>query len=334
MATAAMKVVNLDQRSDEWHGWRNEGLTASQAAAILNESQYDTPFSVAAEKHGLARKDLSGNPHVRRGVKFEDEACDAACAKLGKFFVPVCAEHGTLSYIRSSFDGVDFVSGEILEIKCPSENKFMQALNRGTPDIDHIYQVHHQMLTRDGDEPGNVNLDVPVAYIWYYPCWEGAKEAGIEPLLFKVQKDSAIINQMLTIYPQFWDMIQAGDMPDPDPDRDVITPANMDGETAVKMEEAARRYIEVHKKVADLKAQLKPFEDEMKGITKEIDELCDGFAVIEAFNLRVSRSTRKGTIDYKEVLSQYAPEVTEEQVESCRKRSTRQIRLTPQKPKK
>lgn len=56
-----MKVIDLVQRSLEWHQWRKSGVTASESP-ILMGSPYKTPWRLWAEKRGLILEaDLSGN---------------------------------------------------------------------------------------------------------------------------------------------------------------------------------------------------------------------------------------------------------------------------------
>lgn len=51
-----MKIVDLTQRSPEWLRWRAQGVTASEAAVVLDRSPYKTPWRLWAERTGLARK--------------------------------------------------------------------------------------------------------------------------------------------------------------------------------------------------------------------------------------------------------------------------------------
>lgn len=68
-----MKIVNLSQREEDWLDWRRQGVTATDAAILLNRSPYKTRWRLWAEKTGYAREvDLSLNPLVRRGIENED----------------------------------------------------------------------------------------------------------------------------------------------------------------------------------------------------------------------------------------------------------------------
>ena len=77
-----MKVVNLSQRSPEWLAWRSQGVTASEAAAIVGRSPYKTLWRLWAEKTGLCEPDdLSANPFVQRGLQCEDQVRRGPCGR-------------------------------------------------------------------------------------------------------------------------------------------------------------------------------------------------------------------------------------------------------------
>ena len=48
-----MKVVDLKQRTPEWHIWRNAGVTASDAPVLVG-SPCKTPWRLWAEKRGVS----------------------------------------------------------------------------------------------------------------------------------------------------------------------------------------------------------------------------------------------------------------------------------------
>ena len=63
-----MKVVDVSQRSDVWRQWRLQGVSASEAAVIMNRSPYKTPWRLWAEKIGLVLEaSLDNNPLIRAG---------------------------------------------------------------------------------------------------------------------------------------------------------------------------------------------------------------------------------------------------------------------------
>jgi len=85
-----MKVVDLNQRSDEWLQWRSKGVTASDIPIILGLSPYKTRWQLWAEKVGrINAPDISNNPNVKRGVRLEDEARQLAEGRYGEVLLPL-----------------------------------------------------------------------------------------------------------------------------------------------------------------------------------------------------------------------------------------------------
>lgn len=101
-----MHIINLDQRTDAWKAWRNQGITATDSTVILGASPYKTPWRLWAEKVGkILPPDLSGNPNVQRGVALEDEARLLFQNKHLTCVMPACAESDVDPIFRASFDG-------------------------------------------------------------------------------------------------------------------------------------------------------------------------------------------------------------------------------------
>jgi predicted phage-related endonuclease len=48
-----MKIVDVSQRSDAWRQWRSQGVSASEAAIVMNRSPDKSYWRLWAEKIGL-----------------------------------------------------------------------------------------------------------------------------------------------------------------------------------------------------------------------------------------------------------------------------------------
>ena len=117
----AMKVINVSQRSDAWRQWRAQGVSASEAAVIMNRSPYKTPWRLWAEKTGLVlEQDFSNNPLNPRGIQQEPVALQHFEDKHGVLLLPLCGESNRYPLMRASFDGLS-EGNEPVEIKCPHE---------------------------------------------------------------------------------------------------------------------------------------------------------------------------------------------------------------------
>ena len=144
-----MKIIDIRQRSPEWHQWRNSGVSASEADIVLGISPYATPFRLYAEKKGiLSPENLDRNPHVQRGVRIEPIARAAFEKRHDKpFLLPLCGQSDEHPFLRASFDGVDG-DGVPAEFKAPTEGNFEDAKANGINSA--IYrryypQVQHQI---------------------------------------------------------------------------------------------------------------------------------------------------------------------------------------------
>ena len=47
-----MNIVELDQRSDNWHRWRTNGVGASDICVLMGSSPYKSPYQLWEEKRG------------------------------------------------------------------------------------------------------------------------------------------------------------------------------------------------------------------------------------------------------------------------------------------
>ena len=142
-----MHIIDLDQRTDAWKAWRNQGITATDSTVILGASPYKTPWRLWAEKVGkILPPDLSGNPNVQRGVALEDEARLLFQNKHLTCVMPACAESDVDPIFRASFDGLTPLN-EPVEFKCPGEKVLTEVRTEGLKAKTvqmYSVQVQHQ----------------------------------------------------------------------------------------------------------------------------------------------------------------------------------------------
>lgn len=122
-----MKILDLEQRSDIWKTWREEGIGASESAAVMGMSRYKTAYQLWEEKTHRAFPQAM-NADMQRGVDLEDEARFAFQKAIGKVFLPTCCEHDKLTFLHASLDGLALSRTEFIEIKCPRSTKMGDAI--------------------------------------------------------------------------------------------------------------------------------------------------------------------------------------------------------------
>ena len=146
-----MRVVDLDQRTDEWKQWRKLGVTATDSPVLFGLVPEQNSIELWAEKTGLKEPtDLSDIPAVRWGLEHEDYARSLWELKHGDIASPLCVESDANPIFRASLDGYT-TNGEVLEIKCPYPDGItimVVKIRRENSDAYKRYfiQVQHQLM--------------------------------------------------------------------------------------------------------------------------------------------------------------------------------------------
>jgi putative phage-type endonuclease len=312
-----MKIIDVIQRSKEWHDWRGCGISASEISVFLNESPYQTPWKLWAIKVGkLEREDLSRNPMVNNGKRSEDRLREYLEDKHNFFLLPLCAEYDENPIFRASLDGYSD-NDEPWELKWPSEKVWMEVSLFGINSTAYkLYrnQVLHQMLVT-GSKKG-------------YLAFGHDGNNGVEAKVFDIDWDDKKINLILETGIKFWNMIKNRNEPPKDIERDFYEPTDSDRVTWDLLADKAR----------NIEAEIKPLKNEIE----RLEEL-KGEIKTEALNimgeykrgkhngLDVLRSLRIGSIDYKRLIES-VDELDEEKLESFRGKGSISVRMTVSDP--
>lgn len=145
------QIIDIEQRSPEWHEFRERKIGASDAAAILGVSPFETRLELWER---LAFKKERKKTHaMQRGTELEPKALAWVNNKLKVNFEPKVIKSNEYPDIFASLDGFEMKGSMpfLLEIKCPGRQDHLEAVNGKVPD--HFYpQVQHQMHVADVDE--------------------------------------------------------------------------------------------------------------------------------------------------------------------------------------
>jgi putative phage-type endonuclease len=307
-----MKIVDLTQRSPEWLRWRTQGVTASEAAVVLGRSPYKTPWRLWAERTGQAREaDLSANPHVQRGVAWEDMARRAFEERHGTLLLPLCGESEEHPVLRASFDGIAD-DGSPVELKVPAEHTFAKvAAKKIEAPAFRLYwpQVQHQLFVA-GAERG-----------WL--VFFGGPERLLE---FPVARDATFLSQELV--PKclsFWEAIAKRREPPRDPARDLCVPV---GEELDHWSILAGEYRNRLREKARLDALLKESKEDLGRVEAALIAMMGGFLAAEAAGLKVTRFLQNGSIDYAKALKALLPDLDPSELETYRRKASERVRVT------
>lgn len=253
-----MKVVNLDQRSQEWLDWRNGGIGASEAAIIMGISPWKTIHELYELKIGLRGPDPI-NPAMLRGIRLEDEARAAYIRMTGKDVFPLCGEHDELPFLRVSFDGISMLGEDAVEIKVPGAKAHAMAKEWIVPPY-YMPQLQHQMLVG-----GLRKID----YFSYDPDDTEKSEC-----LITVERNEFFLERYLEKAASFWE--------------NVIGRTPPAGKVFL---DAARLWLAAKSELEAAKAALEERQTFLLSLTESEGSISAG-------GVSISRSKRKGSIDY------------------------------------
>ncbi|WGS84094.1 lambda-exonuclease family protein [Methylomonas sp. UP202] len=305
-----MKVVDVSQRSDVWRHWRLQGVSASEAAVIMNRSPYKTPWRLWAEKIGLVLEaNLDNNPLIRAGIQQEPVALQRFEDKHDLMLLPLCGESEQFPWMRASFDGLS-ETNEPVEIKCPHETTFLDVvLNREASQAFQLYwcQVQQQLLVSEAQR----------GFLFFYHQGQDIE--------FEIQRDETFLTELVDTAMDFWSAVKSKKEPFKDPERDLFLPK---GHAEQQWQQLAATYRQRALTILDLKSQLNQLEDEQSHIEDTLVALMGDYVAAEHSGLRISRFQSQGAIDYKAALQALQPDVQAAALEVYRKPSASRVRVT------
>jgi putative phage-type endonuclease len=310
---SAMKVVDLNQGSDEWLVWRSKGITASDMPVILGLSPYKTPWQLWAEKIGrINAPDLSNNPNVQRGHRLEDEARLVAEERYDEILLPLCGECAQWDTFRASFDGLDSIMIPH-EFKAPSQKIWDEIKKNGTcSDTYKLYesQVHAQCVV----------AGVYRGRLMFY--LEDGQDMEFEVILTP-EREAEILQAAKT----FWEHVDTNTAPVADPEKDWFIPVS--GEQKFKWDAYADAWRAQNQRIKALKDKLKALSDEQKEYQESLVTIMGPFMQADVGGVKVTRYTKKGSVDYGKFLKdKLLNEDVSSELEVYRKASRDEVRFS------
>lgn len=182
--------IEHEQGSAVWHAWRNQGIGASEAAAVLGEYPWKTRKRLLAEKCGLANGSFN-SAAMAFGTATEPQARARYIAEIGTHVEPVCLQSTTHDWLRASLDGLSLDGGLVVEIKCGPSVRAHTAKYRQPPKY-YVGQLQHILAVT-----GLGSID-----FWCYL-------PGHAPVHVTVARDEAYIERLLVAEAAFWGEVLA-----------------------------------------------------------------------------------------------------------------------------
>lgn len=291
-----MKIIQIEQRSDEWHQWRSQGISASDTPVILRLSPYKTAWLLWAQKKGyLEFDDLTRNPHVRRGIELEDTFRQHVEKDIGDILLPICVEYDQNPLFRASLDGVD-ANEKPHELKCPCEKQWIEVNLLGEKSAAYqLYypQVQHQLLVTGAD------------YGFLHFGFMDDETERFQTRTFKVLRDDVMIAEIIRAGTDFWNLLVNNVAPPKDKERDYFEPG---GANAVKWKTLADEARSVQDQIEQMQAQLESLKERRNDIQSEASEIMGDYKSGLYAGLQVTRVDRLGQVDLNKAIRTLLPE--------------------------
>ena len=134
------RLVDIAQGTSEWLDWRNQGLGASDAPAIMGENPWKSRERLLKEK--LNELSFWQNDAMRRGIELEPEARRRYEQMTGIKVRPVCLESTQFDWLRASIDGLAHDGSSVVEIKC-GESVYRHAASKRQVPQYYLGQLQH-----------------------------------------------------------------------------------------------------------------------------------------------------------------------------------------------
>jgi len=296
-----MKIIKLEQGTNEWLSWRKTVITATDASVIMGNNPWTTPYKCWQRKLGLIEEQKS-NEAMERGKRLEPEARDQFIEKYGIQMEPVVVESTEFEFLGASLDGISQLGNLILEIKCGGSNLHYMACKGIIPDY-YLDQMQHQLLVTRAEK------------CFYYSY------NGKDGICIEVLPDPEFVNKFMPKARAFWKEIAFFEPPALQ-DKDM-----KDMKDNLDWKEYTRMYQETDEQIKALDEQIKALEDKKDFLRKKLIELCADQSCI-GNGVKVIKTLVRGRVAYDEI-----PEIKGIDLDKYRKGSTTSWKILVDKKK-
>ena len=191
-------IVSLQQRTQEWHEWRHNGIGATDAKSAMRKRGKTRVKLLQAKCEPEPPQDSPRSYAMDEGVRLEPKALELYIAKTGNEIKPACVQSNQYEWLRASLDGIainsDGIVEAVVEIKC-GYDVHQRTLKSGSVPSHYKAQVQHILAVTGLD-----SLD-----FWCY--WPESREPEI---LVAVKRDEDYIKRLLVAEQEFWDEVLSG----------------------------------------------------------------------------------------------------------------------------
>lgn len=239
-----------DTHDEQWHELRRTGIGGSDAAAVLGESKWKTPYKVWREKVFGERDPDNKSFEAGRRLEpiirewYEDETGQ-------KVVIPGFMRDKHYPFLCGNVDGL--TDDKVIEIKTARFNDWGD-----TPPNAYVLQCQHYLLLTGKD-----SADLVVLF------------AGQDFKVYSIDTNPALQTAMLQHYYQFWQYVESKTPPPPQTldDLKLMFPASKN-DTKTLSQKAIAAYetlIEKKKMLVDIETDIDALEFQIKSELGEFD---------------------------------------------------------------
>ena len=281
-------IVKLVQGTPEWHAHRAQYRNASETAAVMGISPWQTPYQLWALRTGRVRQEVTAA--MARGTALEPQAREAYEQRTGQVMQPLVLVEGVYS---ASLDGMSFDGSLIVEIKCPfkgRESSLWKAVAAGEVPEYYGWQIEHQLMVSGAR----------LAHLFVFDGVEGhLTEIAPQPDRWKAIQEA---------WDAFMGCIET-DTPPPLTDRDKVIRKDIEWQAAAEV------YLELKQQADALSVQLDAAKEALISLAGHPSE--------SGFGVSVTRFWKQGAVDYKKV-----PELKGVNLNTYRGAGREEVRVT------
>lgn len=191
-----MKLLDIEQRTKEWHDFRKGGIGSSDITVLLGSYPFgdETPLTLFEDKtsHLISHEDNTAMAHGRE----EEPKAFAELLKMNSTLRPACAIHDEHEFMRCSFDALG--NDTFYEIKCPMSLRTLEKSLMG--DLQQYWkdQARWQLMIASHLKLGHIAV------------WDTNSNH-----IFPIERDLEWESNAMKVAQEFWNKVLTGERPDP-----------------------------------------------------------------------------------------------------------------------
>lgn len=199
--SGATVVLGPDAPADEWHAIRKTGLGGSDLPIICGLSQYTSPIELWLKKRGESvprRHDPVLSEKAEHGHELEPFVASRFTKVTGLPAIsnPGTLRHPTIPHMLVNLDRATIEDGEMgaLELKTRSSYALNDWIDETPTDVQ--IQVQWQLAVTG----------------WSF-AYTAASIGGQQTIIHRIERDQALIDDLISISTEFWGWVQNGTRP-------------------------------------------------------------------------------------------------------------------------